>query len=269
MRMQVNGVELGYDIRGEGPQTVVLLHAFPFNRRMWDDQAAALAASGGLRVVLPDFRGFGESEATPDPATMEQLADDVRGLLDGLGAGSVALCGLSMGGYVAFACIRSFAQRVTRLVLADTRATADTEQGKANREATARLAEERGAVAVFDRDRDKLFGAVTLHERPGLLARAREIAAADSPQGVAAAARGMALRPDSTDLLPLIGCPVQVIVGEQDALTPVADARLMFERIPDARLEVITDAGHLSNMERPEVFTDLIGRFLREAAAGS
>jgi pimeloyl-ACP methyl ester carboxylesterase len=264
MVIEVNGIRLGYDAWGEGDTGLVLLHAFPLNRRMWAPQGQALAGTGGLRVVAPDFRGCGESKATPGPATMDQLAADTEALLDALGLASVVLGGLSLGGYAAFACLRRFAARVRGLVLADTRATADTEQGREGREATARLAEQQGAVAVFDRDTPKLFGHVTLHERLDTVQRARAMAAANSGEGVAALARGMALRPDSTPLLPQIACPTLVIVGEQDALTPLADARVLFERIPDARLEVLTDAGHLSNLERPEAFSELLARFVRE-----
>jgi pimeloyl-ACP methyl ester carboxylesterase len=266
MRMRVNGINLGYDVRGDGPLTLVLLHAFPLQRHMWDSQAEALAARG-IRVVTSDLRGCGESDVGPGPSTMEQHAQDVLGLLDGLGIEQAALGGLSMGGYAVFACLRAWPQRVRGVILADTRATADTEQGRQAREATAQLAEEQGSVAIFDRDKDKLFGAVTLHERPDVIERGRELARANTGQGIAAAARGMALRTDSTDLLPHIGCPALVIVGEQDALTPVTDARAIFERIPDAQLEVITDAGHLSNLERPTMFSNLLARFFDERLA--
>jgi pimeloyl-ACP methyl ester carboxylesterase len=110
---------------------------------------------------------------------------------------------------------------------------------------------------------EKYFGHVTVHEHPEIVERGRALAAANSPAGVAAASRGMALRADATDLLPHIACPTLVLVGEQDALTPVADARLLFEHIPDAQLEVIADAGHFSNLERPESFTAAVARFLR------
>jgi pimeloyl-ACP methyl ester carboxylesterase len=178
--------------------------------------------------------------------------------------GSVVLGGLSMGGYAAFACLRRAPERVRGLILADTRATADTEAGRAAREATARYVEEHGAAALVKRDVDKLFGHVTQREHPEIINRARIMASENSPAGVAAASRGMALRDDATTLLPYIACPTLIIVGEQDALTPVADARLLFERIPDAQLEVLADAGHLSNLERPEAFTDLVAQFLRE-----
>lgn len=264
MRTVVNGIGLGYDVRGEGSQSLVLLHAFPLHRRMWAAQAEALAALGGIQVVTLDFRGCGESDGGDGPATMEQLAADTLGVLDALDLGSVVLGGISMGGYVAFACLRQFPERVRGLLLADTRATADTPEGRVAREATARFVEEHGAAALFDRDAEKLFGHVTRREQPDIVARARSIAAENSAAGLAAAARGMALRPDATDLLPHITCPALIIVGEQDAITPVADARALLERIPDAEFEVIADAGHLSNLERPEAFTAPVAHFLRE-----
>lgn len=263
MRAQINGINLGYEVRGDGRVALVLLHAFPLHRGMWDVQARALAQSG-VRVIIPDVRGCGESDVTPGPTTMDQAAEDVRALLDVLGERSVVLGGLSMGGYIAFACMRLFAERVRGLLLADTRATADTAEGRAAREATARYVMDHSAAALFDRDAGRLFSAVTLHERADVLARGRAIAAANAPEGLAALSLGMALRPDATEMLPAIACPTLIIVGEQDAITPVADARAMFERIPDAELAVMADAGHLSNLERPDIFTERVARFLKE-----
>jgi 3-oxoadipate enol-lactonase len=190
-------------------------------------------------------------------------AADARSLLDKLGYDLVALVGLSMGGSVAFACLRAFPERISALVLADTRATPDDDAGRQAREATARLAEERGPVALFDRDAERLFGAWTRREHPEVVDRGHALAAENPAAGVAAAARGMALRADSSDLLPLIECPTLVVVGEQDVITPVADARAMFERIPRARLDVLTDAGHLSNMDQPAQFNASLVDFLR------
>jgi pimeloyl-ACP methyl ester carboxylesterase len=263
MRAEVNGVSLGYEVFGSGALALVLLHAFPLHRGMWRAQAKALAGASGLRVVTPDFRGFGESDVVAGPTTMEQLAVDTLALLDQIVLDKVVLGGLSMGGYVAFACLRGFPERVRGLILADTRASADSQVARAAREANARLAEEQGVAVLFERDSDKYFGHVTLHEHPETVARARAMAVANPPEGVAAALRGMALRPDSTDLLPRIACPTLVIVGEQDALTPVADARALFERIPNAQLEVLADAGHLSNLEQPAEFTAIVARFLQ------
>lgn len=268
MRANVHGIEIGYDSAGEGDTTLVLLHAFPLNRAQWEGQMRALEALGGVRVVAPDLRGFGESSVEPGPVTMEEMAGDVLGLLDGLGIETFILGGLSMGGYVAFQIILRAAERVRGLVLADTRATADSAEGRKGRETTAVFVEEHGVAALFDRDAPRLFSHVTQAIRPDIIEGGRRIAALNLPVGVVAASRGLGLRPDVTALLPQIACPTLVLVGEQDEITPVADARTLFERIPDARLEVIADAGHLSNLDRPDLFDELVAGFLREHVEG-
>src|SRR5919201_5280572 len=129
MIAELNGVRIGYSDTQSGSPVVLLLHGYLLNRAMWDPQLGPLRA-GGARVVAVDLRGFGASEAgPPGPLTMEQHADDLATLLNHLGVDApVVLCGLSMGGYVCFAFWRKYADRVARLVLADTRATADTDQ---------------------------------------------------------------------------------------------------------------------------------------------
>lgn len=269
MRANVHGIEIGYDSAGVGGMTLVLLHAFPLNRAQWEQQARTLALVEGVRVVAPDLRGFGESSIEVGPTTVEQMAGDVLGLLDALDIETFTLGGLSMGGYVAFQIFQRAAERVHGLVLADTRATADSPEARQGRETTALFVEEHGVPALFDRDVPRLFSHVTQASQTDVIEGGRRIAALNSPIGVAAASRGLGLRPDVTELLPRIMCPTLVLVGEQDEITPVADARTLFERIPDAQLEVIADGGHLSNLERPELFSELIARFLRERVAGT
>jgi 3-oxoadipate enol-lactonase len=266
MRATVRGIEIGYDVYGpeESEQTLVLLHAFPLARQQWQAQATVLARDLRLRVVTPDLRGMGGSGVPSGPATVEDMAEDVRTLLDTLGVGSFVLGGLSMGGYVAFAAWRLYPERIRALILADTRSAGDNPEGRAGREATARLAEEQGVVAVFARDAPKLLSQLTINTRPDIVDFARALAASNSAAGVASVARGLALRPDVTEFLPSITCPTLVLVGEEDAITPVAEARALFARIPDAKLEVIPDAGHLSNLEQPDRFTEAVASFLRE-----
>lgn len=264
MRANVHGIEIGYDSSGEGDSMLVLLHAFPLNRAQWVRQMRLLGAVEGLRVVAPDLRGFGESTVEVGPVTVKQMAGDVLGLLDVLGVETFTLGGLSMGGYVAFQIVQRAAERVRALILADTRATADSAEGRKGRETTAVFVEEHGVAALFDRDAPRLFSHVTQASGGDVIAEGRRIAALNSPIGVAAASRGLGLRPDVTALLPQIACPTLILVGEQDEITPVADARTLFERIPDAQLEVIADAGHLSNLDRPDLFGGLIAGFLRE-----
>lgn len=259
MKQEIGRVELSWEEAGRGTP-VVLLHAFPLNRKMWAPQAEALA--GRCRVITPDFRGHGESGVAEEDSTMERLAEDVRGLLDHLKLERVALGGLSMGGYVALAFVRRWPERVRALVLADTRAGADTEEGRKGRYETAALAEREGSAAIADLMVPKLLGPATLEHKPEVVAAVREMILEASPAGIAAALRGMAARPASFDLLPQIECPTLIVVGEQDGLTPPADSEAMAKAIPNSKLVKISEAGHLSGLEQPAIFNRSLEKFL-------
>jgi pimeloyl-ACP methyl ester carboxylesterase len=259
MIAQINGINLAYTDQGQGPP-VVFLHAFPQNRAMWESQVQAL--SGTHRIVTLDFRGFGESDAPLWHYTLEQFADDVKGLLDHLSIQQAVLAGLSMGGYTLFAFWRKYADRVKGLVLADTRAQADTEEGRTGRFAMAQTAYTKGAAAIAEIMLPKLLSPVALQTKPELVRRVRATIERTQISGIAGALMAMAGRPDSVPLLTQIACPTLVITGELDGPTPPADGKLMAERIPGARLELIPQAGHLSNLEQPEAFNEAIRSFL-------
>ena len=262
MRAFVNGVNLAYDDHGIG-QPVLFLHAFPLNKSMWSGEITTLLREERYRLVSLDWRGFGESDIVSDISSMETFADDVAGLMDVLGMQNAVLCGLSMGGYATFAFLRKYPQRIKGLILADTRPGADTSEAKANRENVARIAEEQGTEAIADLQVPKLLSEYTLQHHQEVEARVQQMIAAATSQGIAAASRGMALRADSTDLLAGITCPTLVIVGEQDVLTPPLVARDYAAQIPDAQLVVISQAGHLCNLEQPEAFVQTVGSFLQ------
>jgi pimeloyl-ACP methyl ester carboxylesterase len=262
VKVRVNGVDIAYDDRGIG-QPVIFLHAFPLNRGMWRDQIVALLNDRRYRLVALDWRGFGESEISNEVSTMEMFADDVAGLMDALGMEQAIICGLSMGGYAAFAFLRKYPHRVRGLILADTRPGADNDEGKANRERIARLAESRGSGAIADALMPALTADATRQNHPALEAAIRRMIDAATSRGIAAAARGMALRADATDLLASITCPTLVLVGEHDALTPPAVAQSYAAAIPGAQLRVIAGAGHLTNLEQPEAFLAATRDFLQ------
>jgi pimeloyl-ACP methyl ester carboxylesterase len=268
MLFKSQGVKVGYDVVGEGETTLALFHAYPLSRGQWRAQAEALATQFVLRVVTPDLTGCGESSDRADVITMERMASDARALFDELARGRadqrVILGGVSLGGYVSLAAMRLYPERVAGLILGDTRASADTPEGKVSREATAAFVLNSGAAALFNRDAPRLLSNRALTREPDLVAYVRSLAEVNQAGGLAAVARGMGQRPDSTQLLPNITCPTLVLVGEQDVITPIADARLLFERIPHAELAVITDAGHLANLEQPAAVTQRIAMFLRE-----
>src|SRR5579863_9854299 len=253
MKTIVNGVGLAYDDHGVG-LPVIFLHAFPLNRNMWNGELTTLLGEERYRLVALDWRGFGESDIVNEVSTMEMFADDVAGLMDTLGMQDAILCGLSMGGYAAFAFLRKYPTRVKGLILADTRPGADTPDARANRENVARLAETEGTGAIADLQLPRLISAETRQHRPNVEARLRQLIDAATPRGIAAASRGMALRIDSSDLLARVSVPTLVIVGEQDALISPAVTREYAARIPDSRLVTIPQAGHLSNLEQPAAF---------------
>jgi pimeloyl-ACP methyl ester carboxylesterase len=262
MKATINNVQLAYDDHGVG-LPVIFLHAFPLNRRMWQGELMALLGEGRYRLVALDWRGFGESEITNGISSMELFAGDVAGLMDALGIQNAILCGLSMGGYAAFAFLRKYPQRVAGLILADTRPGADTPEAQANRENVAQIAETQGTGAIADLQVPRLISEYTRQYHPEVEARVRQLIDEATPQGVAAASRGMAQRADSTELLGGITCPTLVIVGEQDALIPPAVTQDYASRIPGAQFAVIPRAGHLSSLEQPEAFLQAIGGFLR------
>lgn len=259
MNARINGINLAYTDQGDG-MPLVFLHAFPLNRSMWDPQVKALAK--GFRVIAPDLRGHGESDAPLWRYTMDQFADDVKGLLDHLSIARAVLIGLSMGGYVVFACQRKYPERIQAMILADTRAQADTEEGRMNRFAMAQVAYREGADAVAAAMLPRLLSPASLQGRPGLVAQVRGIITGNQVSGIAGDLMAMADRPDSVPILKQIACPTLVIVGEADQTTPPADARLMAEAIPGARLGIILGAGHLASLEQPEAFNRAVLSFL-------
>jgi pimeloyl-ACP methyl ester carboxylesterase len=238
---------------------VVLLHAFPLNRTMWEPQIAALF--GECRCIVPDLRGFGDSPKS-GPFSMERYADDVVSLLDALQIDRAVIGGLSMGGYVAMAMWRHHRNRIRALVLADTRAGADTSEGKQKRDELISLARVDGAAAIADRQVTGLLGRSTREKQPALVDRLRLLMAGESAEGIIGALEAMRDRPDSTPMLAEIDVPTLVVVGDEDVLTPPKDAKAMHAAIRGSRLEIIPGAGHLSNLERPAGFNAALSDFV-------
>jgi pimeloyl-ACP methyl ester carboxylesterase len=240
---------------------IVLLHAFPLSGAMWLAQREALSASH--RVITPDLRGFGGTPIGHDEPSLDHSADDVAAMLDDLGLDRVVLGGLSMGGYVAMAFLRRHPDRVSALVLADTKATADPTAVRDNRERIAlEVTGAAGTQILADEVLPSLIGPTTVEERPLVLGRVRGLVQAAPTTAVAWAERAMAARPDSLDVLAATNVPALVIVGEEDKLSTVDDAEAMVEALADARLVVIPRAGHLTAVEEPDAFTAAVETFV-------
>jgi pimeloyl-ACP methyl ester carboxylesterase len=260
MKIRVGDIEMNYRDEGTG-RTVVLVHAFPLNSRMWEAQVAELSAE--FRVIAPDLRGFGLSGAGPGRHSIDEMAGDIRGLLDELGLSRVTLVGLSMGGYISMAFYRRYREVLEAMVLADTRAAADTDEGRQRRFLSASKAERDGVAAITEDMIPLLLGKTSLETRSDLVDRVRKLISENSRQGVAAAQRAMADRPDSTEMLGSVNIPVLLLVGEEDTLSPPAEFRALQAIIPGAELRIIDGAGHLSNLEAPRKFNAALLQFLR------
>jgi 3-oxoadipate enol-lactonase len=238
----------------------VLLHAFPLNARMWEPQLGI--AQRGWHVIAPQARGVDGGDSDPPATTIDDYTADLVDLLDRLHIDDAVICGLSMGGYLAFSLFRRAANYVRALVLADTRPQADTMEGRQARLATLSLLEAHGPAAVVDSLLPKLLAEATRARRPDVVNRVRELAAANSAASLAGAIRVLMSRPDSMSLLPSIRVPTLIVVGEDDAITPPTVAEEMSALIPGAGLVRIQAAGHLSSLERPDAFNDALARFL-------
>jgi 3-oxoadipate enol-lactonase len=264
VRASAGGRLVGYEEAGSGTP-LLLLHGFPFTRRMWAPQLAGL--TGRARCIAPDVRGFGETPADP-PFTMDQYADDAIALLDALGViERVVVCGFSMGGYIALALWRRHPERVRALILANTRANADGPEAVAGRHAIIGLARRDGPAAVAEHLAPKWLSPHTRRRSPETLGRLQAMAAAQSVEGIVGASEAMLHRPDSTETLATITIPTLIVVGEDDAITPPDVAEAMRRAIPHSRLEQLRLAGHLSSVERPAAFNGVVAEFLAEVGS--
>ncbi len=248
---------------GRGAGTLVLIHGFPLNADMWQPQ---LEMSGhGWRVLVPELRGFGTGPEPPrDPPTtsIDDYAGDTIDLLDTLHVKDAVVCGLSMGGYIAFAMYRRAATYFRGMVLADTRSQGDAPEAVASRKGMQHLVREKGPSAVADALLPKLVCNATMASNPGVVENLRQQITSSSVEAIEGALQALMTRPDSTPMLPTLRIPTLLLVGDQDAITPPALSEQMHREIPGSELAVIPGAGHMSNMEQPAAFNEALGRFL-------
>jgi 3-oxoadipate enol-lactonase len=258
-RFMVHGVNLAVEVRGEGP-AVLFVHGYPLDRTIWREQVEALE---GYRRIAPDLRGMGQSDAPDLGYGMAIYAADLAALLDTLGIDEVILCGLSMGGYIAFEFLRNWRSRVRGLILMDTRAEADTPEGRRARDGAAATAREGGAAVVAEALLPKMLAPVTITERPEVVERVRGLMSGTPVAGMVGALAAMRDRAGSESLLPtLTDIPTLVLVGDADSLTPPDQARALTQAIPGARLAIIPGAGHLPPVEQPAATNRSLKEFL-------
>jgi pimeloyl-ACP methyl ester carboxylesterase len=265
-RAVLSTAELSYLDRGKG-LPVLLVHGFPLDHTMWNAQIEAL--SDRCRIIAPDLRGFGQSSlGDADPhvgVSMERYADDLVELLDALAIDEpIVLAGFSMGGYVAWQFVRHHARRLRALMQCDTKAVADTDEARAGRIKMAEQISEWGSARVAEMMGPKLLARKSFDSKPDVVAAVRRVVETTSPAAIAAAQRGMAARPDMTELLSRILVPTLVLVGQEDVISPRAEMRSIAAAIPNAQFVEIPGAGHMTTMENPEAVNAALRSFLKE-----
>ncbi|MBN2294977.1 MAG: alpha/beta fold hydrolase [Pirellulales bacterium] len=256
----INGIEIAFVDRGAGP-VLLLVHGFPLDHSMWDAQIYIFQEK--YRVIAVDLRGFGQSQVVEGTTDMETMADDLNDLLDSLKIDDpVVVVGLSMGGYVAFQFALKYPQKLSALILCDTRALADTSEVADGRLQAAKEVIADGPKSLVDSMMPRLFAEATVSQNPAMVDSLRDVMMTTDRQTIAAAARGMARRPDVRPWLGKIECPTLVIVGEHDVISPVDEMRAIADGIPHSSFVEIDGSGHMSPMEKPEDFNSAVLKFL-------
>jgi len=263
--VSVRGITVGYTEQGSG-QPLVLIHGHPFDRSMWQPQVDHFAGAG-WRVIVPDLRGYGESTVIPGKTTLETFARDIASLLDHLGVAGHVIGGLSMGGQIVMEYYRLFPQRVRALLLADTYAAAETEHGRKERNDTADYLLREGMASFATEVLPRMVAPRNIATMPAVADHVLAMMLRTSPEGAAAALRGRAERRDYVEMLSQVAVPTLVVVGSDDDFTSANDARFIQERIPDAVLAIIEEAGHMPNLERPGEFNATLESFLEQLRA--
>lgn len=259
MQHAINGVKLHWREAGAG-DPVVFIHGFPFRSTMWGPQLEAVP--DGWRFIAPDLRGFGESERGDAPLSIDLFADDVVRLMDHLAIDQAVICGLSMGGYVALSLATRYPDRMRALVLVATRASADSDEAGANRKKLANEVRQNGAGPVVDSMLPKLVAGATRIKRPNVPDFVRNMMQTTAPETLAGALLAMAERNDYRDNLSRIDVSTLVVRGDQDEIIPGEEMDFLARMVRGAKYEVVTNAGHLPNLEAPDVFNPVLYNFL-------
>jgi 3-oxoadipate enol-lactonase len=260
MQIRSGDANIFYEVLGKGPD-LVLLHPFPLNHHIWDPIAERLATR--YRVVLPDLRGHGDSDAGEGPATMAKHARDVMRVCEDAGVERAVFCGNSIGGYVIFELWRLQRERIRAMFLCGTKAGADNAEARGNRLKAAETVEREGPDQFIEGMLARLLGESTRRNRPDTIDRARNMMRRMTVAGISAVQRGMAERPDSIPTLATINVPALVAVGDEDVATPRSEAEVMARGIRGSRLTVVPGAGHYVPLERCEEVHRLLQGFLQ------
>lgn len=258
--VQNGGIRIAYQRNGSGP-VVVFLHGIGGNRTNWQDQLSAFGDD--YLAIAWDARGYGDSEDPAETLAFSQFAEDLKCLLDQVGAEKAHLVGLSMGGMIAQDFYARYPERVATLVLVGTSSgfcilTAQAQE-EFLRARLAPLEQGRTLKQIAPQLIDSLVGPnATAAARAQLLGSLEALRTGPYKQALRAI-----LSTDFRALLPRINVPTLVIVGSCDKVLPPPASEALAAAIPNAELVVLDGVGHLSNIEAPEIFNATLRRFLQ------
>lgn len=260
LTVNVNGFDISYNDLGEGLIPIIFLHGFPFDKTMWDEQLNFLKDSH--RVIACDIRGFGKSTDEESHLSIDLFANDLLFFIDKLGLEKVIICGLSMGGFIALNVMKRFPSRFGALLLCDIQCIADTAEVKSKRYAAIDEIEKEGVRNFNEGFIKKVFYEESLNQKPKLVEELRKVVFSNSPHIICQGLVALAERSETCSSLDQISIPTLIICGREDAVTPLKESEFMRQHIKGAVIEVIDNAGHVSNLEQPVVFNNLIHNFL-------
>jgi 3-oxoadipate enol-lactonase len=259
---QVNGVSISYYDEGAGDVPFIFIHGFPFSKECWKGQVSSLSSE--TRVIAPDLRGFGNSTSNKEVASIDLFSSDLLALLDTLQIDKAVMCGISMGGYILMNALARYPERFAGAVLCDTQCIADSEEGKEKRYQNIRKIEEQGLNDFTETFLKGIFCEKTFKEKKEVVDDVRNIILANRTEAVTSALHALAQRRETCTVLKRLQLPTLVICGKEDAVTTVSQSELIFNSISGSALKVINDAGHMSNLEQPEIFNSELKRFHSE-----
>lgn len=261
-KIQLGDLTMNVVDEGEG-KPILFVHGFPLDHRMWREQRKSFAAD--YRVIIPDLRGFGESDVTSGTITMAQFADDLNNLLNALKVVEpVVYCGLSMGGYIAWEFAKRYRERLAGLIVCDSKAASDSDDTRQTRFNSAKELRENGADNVVFAMMPKMFGMTTRDRNPELVEEFRQIMLKANAEGMAAGQLGMADRIDGRSLLTELNIPALLLCGEEDIISPVLEMQEMAASMPQAEFVGIPEAGHLAPLEQPVEVNNAIRKFIEK-----
>lgn len=266
LTIPVNQFSLSYDDLGEGDVPVIFLHGFPFDKTMWQGQLEFLKTD--YRVIACDIRGFGKSADEVTSLRIDLFSEDLIAFMNTLHIEKAIICGLSMGGFIALNAIQRFPDRFEALILCDTQCIADTAEAKAKRYAIIGDIAENGVTDFNEGFIKKVFHPDSISHKKELVESLRKVVFANSPHIISMGLTALAERAETCSALSGITVPTLIICGREDAVTPLAQSESMHAAIEGSVLQVIDDAGHVSNLEQPQLFNKCLLDFLPALCGG-